>query len=416
MTETVGRWDTAYEWKAVTLLSLAFGLVGLDRWIITPLFPSIMKDLHLDYGQIGALAGILAVCWGFAAILMGGVADRIGRRKVMIPAIVIFSLLSGLSGVAASFGMLMLLRGIMGCTEGAFTPASVAATAEASQPKRRGLNQGFQLSLFALLGLGLGPIIATQLLKVVPSWRYVFMLVAIPGFILAILMYFVIREPSREVAAAHAHGGRWIDAVRNHNVIVSIVGVLCAMCGIFVIGAMMPSYLIDFLKLTPPQMGFVMSAIGFGGFLGEFLVPGLSDSLGRKTMAIAAFVGGAILLKLFQMTGPDPMTLFILLFFVGFCCLGLLSLFTGPVPTEAVNPVLIASAIGLVSGTGEIFGGGIAPVIGGWIAQHHGIQHVLDLALGGLVAGIVVSLFIKESAPRKLAAATLKVSGAARQA
>jgi len=416
MTETVGRWDTAYEWKAVTLLSLAFGLVGLDRWIITPLFPSIMKDLHLDYGQIGALAGILAVCWGGAAILMGGVADRIGRRKVMIPAIVIFSLLSGLSGVAASFGMLMLLRGVMGCTEGAFTPASVAATAEASRPERRGLNQGFQLSLFALLGLGLGPIIATQLLKVVPSWRYVFMLVAIPGFILAILMYFVIREPSREMAAAHAHGGRWIDAVRNHNVIVSIVGVLCAMCGIFVIGAMMPSYLIDFLKLTPPQMGFVMSAIGFGGFLGEFVVPGLSDYLGRKTMAIAAFIGGAILLKLFQMTGADPMTLFLLLFFVGFCCMGLLSLFTGPVPTEAVNPVLIASAIGLVSGTGEIFGGGIAPVIGGWIAQHNGIQHVLDLALGGLLAGIVVSLFIKESAPRKLAAAALKVSGAPRQA
>ena len=44
---TSKRWDTSYEWKAVTLLALGFGLVGLDRWLIAPLFPAIMKDLHL---------------------------------------------------------------------------------------------------------------------------------------------------------------------------------------------------------------------------------------------------------------------------------------------------------------------------------------------------------------------------------
>ena len=69
----------------------------------------------------------------------------------------------------------------MGVTEGSFCPASVAATADASEPQRRGLNQGLQLSTFALFGLGFGPILATQLLLIVPSWRWVFVLVAIPG-------------------------------------------------------------------------------------------------------------------------------------------------------------------------------------------------------------------------------------------
>jgi hypothetical protein len=41
------RWETGYEWKAVTLLGLGFGLVGLDRWIIAPLFPAIAADLGL---------------------------------------------------------------------------------------------------------------------------------------------------------------------------------------------------------------------------------------------------------------------------------------------------------------------------------------------------------------------------------
>jgi len=46
------RWDTSYEWKVVTLLGLGFGLVGLDRWIIAPLFPAMMKDLGLGYQQL----------------------------------------------------------------------------------------------------------------------------------------------------------------------------------------------------------------------------------------------------------------------------------------------------------------------------------------------------------------------------
>ncbi len=68
----------SYEWKAVTLLGLGFGLVGLDRWIIAPLFPSMMKDLDLGYQQLGNLIGILGLAWGFFAIVMGGLSDRIG--------------------------------------------------------------------------------------------------------------------------------------------------------------------------------------------------------------------------------------------------------------------------------------------------------------------------------------------------
>jgi MFS family permease len=95
---------------------LGFGLVGLDRWIIAPLFPSMMKDLHLNYQDLGNLVGILGVCWGVFAAVMGGVSDKIGRRKVLIPAIFIFSILSGLSGMATGFLSLILIRGIMGRT------------------------------------------------------------------------------------------------------------------------------------------------------------------------------------------------------------------------------------------------------------------------------------------------------------
>jgi hypothetical protein len=56
-----GKCDTAYEWKAVTLLGIGFGLVFLDRLIIAPLFPFMMKDLNLGYQDLGNLFGITAL-------------------------------------------------------------------------------------------------------------------------------------------------------------------------------------------------------------------------------------------------------------------------------------------------------------------------------------------------------------------
>ena len=61
----------------------------------------------------------------------------------------------------------------------------------------------------------------------------------------------------------------------------------------------------------------------------------------------------------------------------------------------------MASAIGLVVGAGEIFGGGVAPLIGGYIAQHYGIENVIYQALVGVVLGAVVCLFLKETAPKR---------------
>lgn len=399
----VENWSPSYEWKAVLLLALGFGLVGVDRWLIAPLFPFIMKDLHLNFSQLGALIGILGIGWGVASIVIGAASDRLGRRRILIPAIILFSLLAGLTGAAASFAMLMVIRLVMGVTEGAFMPASVACTAEASKPARRGLNQGFQLSLFALLGLGLTPIIATQLLTVVPSWRYVFLIVSLPGFIVAGLLWLVIREPSQKSEAPIGQPTqhvRWAEVLRSRNVWLAVIAMLSAMCCVCVIGAMMPSYLMDYLKLPPRTMGFVMSAIGFGGFLGEFVLPGLSDLFGRRTIAALSFLLALVLVFVFMNTGAAPLRLFCLLFVIGFFCLGLLGLISGPLATEGVSAASTATAVGLVAGAGEIFGGGIAPGVDGWVAQTYGIEHILYLAIGGLVAGFIVVLFLKETAPR----------------
>jgi predicted MFS family arabinose efflux permease len=402
---TTPQHDTAYERKTLILLGLGFGLVGLDRWIVAPLFPHMMHDLGLNFQQLGSLIGILSVTWGVWAIAMGPVSDRIGRKKILVVTMVAFSLLSSLSGLAASFASLMLIRAVMGIAEGAFTPASVAATGEASLPSRRGFNQGLQLSMFSLLGLGFAPILVTQLLRVVPSWHWVFMISAVPGLIVAALIARTLRDQPRGVRVTVASGAarpRWTTLFTSRNVWLAMTAILCAMAGIFVVSAMVPTYLVEVLHLDTQSMGFVVSAIGFGGFIGSFGVAGVSDYIGRRNAAVIAFAAAAVLLYVFSQTGPNPPLLFALLFGISVFALGLLGLLSGPIATEAAPPGLVASSVGFVSGAGEIFGGGLAPVIAGFIAQHFGLAFTLDFALGGLIAGAAVSLFLAETAPRKL--------------
>lgn len=412
---TTKSWDSTYEWKAVLILSLAFGLVGLDRFILPPLFPSIQKDLGLNYQDLGNLVGALGVAWGVSAVVIGGLSDRLGRRRVLVPAVVLFSLLSVFSGMVTGLISLLAMRAIMGAAEGAVAPTGVAVAVEASHPRRRGMNNGIFQCTIALFGSGIGPILATQLLRFT-TWRSVFWLVGLPGLIVAAFMWFIIREPA--APAVQAPGNTAIGnplsrffsflakIFRHRNVPLSMASLLCAMTGIFVLSAVMPNYLVDYLKLSGTQMGFITSAIGFGGALGQFGLLTLSDYIGRRMATVLSFIIAAVFLWLFIHTGAAnfPM-LFGLLFVAAMFNFGALAILAGPIPAEAAPLGLMASVSGIVIGAGEIFGGGIAPHIAGAIAQSSGIQNTLYFALGGQIVGLFISLFLRETAPRRAATA-----------
>jgi len=396
------RWDTSYEWKIILILSLTFGLVGLDRFILPVLFPTFMAELGLTYADLGNLVGILAVFWGLSAFAMGFLSDRVGRRKVLIPAVIIFSLMSAFSGLAGGLLALLLIRAVMGLAEGPVASIGVAVAVEASHPKRRGMNNGIFQCMISLMGNAIGPIIATQLL-LVTDWRTVFMLVGVPGLIMAAAMFFVVREPApAATASSHVARPSFADLFKHRNVPLAMLTLMCAMGGVFVLAAMAPSYLTDYLKLSPQDMGFVFSAVGFGGAIGQFAMPTVSDFIGRKLATLLSYILAAVFTYLFAHSGAESLsTLFWLLFFASLFNFSALAILAGPVAAEAAPVGMVASVAGLVIGAGEIFGGGAAPAIAGQIAGSSGIQNVFTFTIGSLILGFVVALFLKETAPRK---------------
>ena len=403
MRGTSTSWDVSYEHRALFLFTVGVGLVGLDRFILMPLFPVIAADLGLNYQDIGLVSGVLSLTWGFSSIVCGGVSDKLGRRFVIIPAVVLFSMLAGLTGLAAGFLSLMAIRALMGVFEGAYLPASIAATAEASHPSRLGRNIGIQQMAQPLFGLALGPLLATQLLNVFSSWRWIFLAVSIPGLILAWFMNRYMRETHVAQAFSDSGSANWKKVFRYKNVAVNILVMSCWLSCLVVIAAFLPNYLTDHFHFSLPEMGLVMSASGLGSAIGMIFIPSLSDRLGRKPVLLTGAAVEIVALLLLVQTGPVVYELAALLFVIAGINSGLIVLTTGPLTTEAVPPAFTATAVGLVVGIGELVGGFCAPAISGVIAQAFGIPYILWISTGAVILGFGFSLFVNETISLKKA-------------
>lgn len=381
----------------VLILSLGFGLVGIDRFLIATLYPTIAKDLGLGYTDIGVITGVLAIAWGAASLVMGNVADRIGQRRVLTGSLVVFSLLIGASGLAHGLLGLVLVRLAMGFADGTFTPASITATVAMSRPDQRGRNVGFQQTMLVLFGLGISPLIVGALLRHGLDWRYIFILFLPPGLLLAWLTWRVV--PAREPVHTGAQSSiaDWLTVLRYRNVRLLMLGMLCWLSCLITTSAFLPSYLVDHLKLSTSEMGTVMSAIGFGAMAGTLVLSALSDSVGRRPIMVGSSIGALASLGALGFIGPDVGLLFACVFSVHFFNNALITLTVGPIAVETVPARLMTTASGLVIATGEILGGGLVPIVCGYLAQHFGIHHVLHLPVIMMAIGVVLCLGLHET-------------------
>src|SRR5690606_20723930 len=119
--------------------------------------------------------------------------------------------------------------------EGPVASTGVAVAVEASKPERRGLNNGIFQCMVSLFGLALAPLIASRLLNHF-DWSVVFMLVGAPGVIVAIVMWFVIREPLKQQYASKAEeraaAPPLMSMFQHRNAKVAPLTLICAMGGI----------------------------------------------------------------------------------------------------------------------------------------------------------------------------------------
>ncbi|RAQ94846.1 MFS transporter [Thermogemmatispora tikiterensis] len=397
-----------YENGVVLMMFFTFGFVFMERLSIVYLFPFIAPDLKLSNAEIGMIASVLAVCWAVSGFIFGSISDLVGsRKKVLLPITLAFSLFSFLSGLARSFWQMILVRGLMGVSEGPVLPLAQASVIAASTPERRGFNLGFVQSSLGLVGSFLTPIIVTQI-AVHYSWHEAFYLVGVPGLVMFFVLLKWMREPGRgtaqEAEAVEHTKVRLADigaVFRHRNMWFCVLIAIFSMTWLFAFTTFAPTFLTAVSHYSPDEMGLIMSAVGLGTFVWGFVGPAISDRLGRKpTLILFAFVAclSPICLALLR----APVGVMMMVAFLTTVGQAVFPLFLVIIPGESLPYRLVASAVGLTQFIGELVGGTFAPWLGGVAADHWGLVAPMWIAAAGMLVSALLAFGLKETAPAKI--------------
>jgi predicted MFS family arabinose efflux permease len=389
----------------VVLLCLNFGILFFDRNALNFLMPFVQPDLGFSNTQVGLIASAFSLTWAIAGVLVGGFSDRSGMRKpILIAVTLVFAVCSALSGLVTSFVMLFAVRLLMGIAEGGVLPVSQALTVVEVAPERRGFAMGFMQNFGSNL---LGSTAASLIL--VPfavhfGWRKSFFLAAIPGIVSALLIWWLVREPSREAKVRGAIEARLTlgEALANRNILLCVLISILLVSHLVIGFVFLPLFLVNVRGLTKEVMGDLIGVLGVSAAIAGFVAPGISDWVGRRpTMIFVCFTG--VILPLVGLYFQGSVWALGALFYAGWTVVGAFPLFMATIPSETVDARHTATALGLIMGVGEGVGGALAPTLAGMAADRYGLNAPLWIMFCLPILAGLLSFGLKETAPRRLA-------------
>jgi len=231
--------------RSVALL-LAINLLNyVDRYVLSAVVPHIQEQFFVPGDEnakfwIGTLNTAFLFSYMLAAPLFGWLADRASRWVLIGGAVIAWSLASGASGLATSFGMLLATRLFVGIGEAAFGPAAPTLVADLYPIERRGTVLSWlyvAIPVGSALGFILGGVIASHW-----DWRTAFFAVVGPGILVGLLC-FLMRDPRQAPGGGNASAGRRMNAAAYRTLLET------------------PSYLFTTAGMT--AMTFAMGAVAF---------------------------------------------------------------------------------------------------------------------------------------------------------
>jgi predicted MFS family arabinose efflux permease len=188
--------SSRYVWYVICLLCVVNMCASMDRMALAVLAPLIKAELRLSDTQMGLLTGLtFTLFFAVSAFPIARWSDRGVRRNIMAIALVVWSAMTAVSGAAQNFWHLFVARVGLGAGEAGCSPPQASLVCDYVPLHRR--TGVFSVTSFgAYAGTMIGMVAAGSLGEII-GWRWTFVALAVPGFALAALVRFTLREPTR---------------------------------------------------------------------------------------------------------------------------------------------------------------------------------------------------------------------------
>ena len=387
------------------MLVLVFTSSHVDRQIMGILGQPIKESLLISDTQLGLLTGIMfAVFYATLGMPMAMWADRNNRRNLISFSVFLWSLMPALCAAATNFMQLLLLRIGVGVGEAGSNPPSHSMIADLYPPEKRSTAMaifGTGINWGILIGFLVGGWINEWY-----GWRTAFVVVGLPGILLALLVRYTVKEPPRgyseslkqEVAAPgfwEVVGFIWRSSVLRHIV---AAGALVSFAG-YASVIWVPIYLVRIHGMGTGEVGsYLALLIGVGGAIGIYLGGRIADFMsarrGEQWLPWVVALSSLISLPMLYLTfmAPTPMTA--IAAYVLPAMLGTLYVAPGFALIQNSTPLemrSVAAAINLF--ITNIVGLGLGPFTVGFFSDFFSQSYGEDGLRWGLATTIIILLW-----------------------
>lgn len=399
-------------------------LDGFDVLAISFSSPGITQEWGISLSALGIVLTIELLGMAVGSVLLGNLADRTGRRPVILGSLVIMTSGMFLASIVSTVAALLAVRFLTGLGIGGMLATTNAMVAEYSNARRRSFNVALMAAGYPV-GIIIGGSIASVLLSYF-DWRSVFVLGAAMTGSMIPLIWFLMPESISYLAHKRApdalqqinrtlermghaaldalpaisDGGAkasWRDLFSPQlarTTLLLTFGYFTHISTFYYVMKWIPSLVVD-MEFSASSAGSVLVWANVGGALGSVVLGWLTHRFPVRYLIVAALAGSVVMINVFGQGQADLTQLAIVAAIAGFftnsAIVGLYALFVQSFPTH-----LRAGGTGFVIGIGR--GGAIlGPVIAGFLFENgFGLPIVSFLmALGSLVALFMI-LLIRE--------------------
>ncbi|OLO27903.1 MFS transporter [Alkalihalophilus pseudofirmus] len=396
---------------------------GYDLVLYGSVVPYLIEEWSISKVQAGAIGsyGYIGVMVG--AISFGILADRIGRKNVIILCIVLFSLFTALCGLAPNPEVFSVYRFIAGLGLGGIMPNIIALMTDYSPKTSRST-----LVSIVLCGYSVGGMMAPTLsIFLIPhfGWEIIFWIAGIPLLLLPIMIKQLPETPNfliargrdqelsnvlKKVSPSFTYNqddqfekktvtengssvGQLFNNKRGLSTGMIWVTFFMSLLMIYGLNTWLPNLMFEAGYALNSSLTFLI-VLNFGAIVGTLIVGRLSDKWGAKKLLVPMYLIGAICLVLLGFRS-NMFVLYVLVAVAGACTIGSQNIANAFV-SQYYPPSIRSTALGVSSGVGRI-GAIIAPTLGGLLlAAALPIQiNFLAFAIPGIIAAIAL-VFVPE--------------------
>ena len=303
---------------ALGVLVVVYTFNFIDRQILAILLPAIKAEFLVDDWVLGFLAGsAFALFYATLGIPIATLADRWNRRNLIAIAVAIWSAMTALSGMAGNIVHLTLARIGVGVGEAGCSPAAHSLIADYYPPEKRSTAMGIYS-----LGISLGIMIAYLAGGWVAQnigWRAAFLMVGLPGLILAVVVRYTMQEPPRGMSEGRIDSGRRPDVLtvtryllRRKSFVHLAIGSGLASFVSYAVITFFPSFMIRSHGMGLAEIGVYLGLIiGIGsglGYVGGGYLADKASIVGHKyslwTVSAAMIFGWLFTFPVYLLNNP----------------------------------------------------------------------------------------------------------------